>query len=604
MAMLSAAHRSMLEAESAIEPALIEQRGYRTVTDPNVLIGLGFSKGQANVPGLLIPIWGPHGSKPLSYQYRPDRPRRKDGKALKYESLPKTETRVDVPLAVRPKLGNPSEVLWITEGCKKADAAASKGLACIALTGVWNFKHKNEHGGSAVLGDFEHIPLAGRQVVICYDSDVMEKSSVQQALRRLRNVLLSRGATVRFCILPAEKGQKIGLDDFFAAGRTVDELQQWICDEPGSGRAVTLADVEAQTVEWLWSPYLPLGELTLLAGDGGVGKSYLAMAICRATTLGEALPGGCCRPPAHVLFVTDEDDISRTMKPRADLLGLDQSRFHVLDLGEIEACHWLDAVRENAKLFNVALIVLDPLQSFVEEGKDLNKTSDMRPLLRRLRDLAKETGSTVLVVTHVNKMTGGKAHYRVNGSVDLVNAVRSALMAGWVEVEGEDIQVLGHAKSNYAARGPSLRYRVSEHGFEWLGAVMAGVEDISAGRKTSSKLDEAADFLRDVLADGPRAQKEVEDMGRQKGHSIGTLQRAKKALGIKSMKWPSGWAWLIPEQDAQHVLEEDVEHLAPSQVQNERLNGFDSSGFEHLDGAGLPVGIERIQTASGQGIFV
>ena len=52
------------------------------------------------------------------------------------------------------------------------------------------------------------------------------KDAVSLALVRLRNFLQQRGARVRLIYLPAgENGEKVGLDDYLAAGHSVDELE-------------------------------------------------------------------------------------------------------------------------------------------------------------------------------------------------------------------------------------------------------------------------------------------------------------------------------------------------------------------------------------------
>src|SRR5207253_1586444 len=67
-----------------------------------------------------------------------------------------------------------------------------------------------------------------RKVVLAFDSDVMVKPAVQKALEALSEYLTSQGALVNFCYLPElEVGEKTGLDDFFAAGKTTEDL--WRC---------------------------------------------------------------------------------------------------------------------------------------------------------------------------------------------------------------------------------------------------------------------------------------------------------------------------------------------------------------------------------------
>jgi hypothetical protein len=132
---------------------------------------------------------------------------------------------VDVPPTVRHLLGDPAVPLFITEGVKKADALASRGLCAVALLGVWNFRGMNEQGGKVLLAAFEAIALNGRDVFVVYDSDVMLKASVGAAMARLGAVLEGRGARTRYVYLPAgPAGAKVGADDFLAQGHTVEDL--------------------------------------------------------------------------------------------------------------------------------------------------------------------------------------------------------------------------------------------------------------------------------------------------------------------------------------------------------------------------------------------
>jgi hypothetical protein len=239
---LSEYHLQILRNESAISPASIARRGYRTITRSEDLEPLGFAVPQRCVPGLLLPLWGTDGNK-AGYVYRPDSPRvieeKKKGRlpdgtypcrVIKYEFPKGASMRVDCPPTCRVSLGDPSVPLWVTEGQKKADALASKGLCAIALLGVWNFKGRNPFGGSTVLADFDYIAWhdmkgSGREVRIVFDSDVMTKLPVRQALDRLTRILQNKGARVTAVYLPKTEKGKQGVDDFFASGHTLEELE-------------------------------------------------------------------------------------------------------------------------------------------------------------------------------------------------------------------------------------------------------------------------------------------------------------------------------------------------------------------------------------------
>jgi hypothetical protein len=233
---LSQSHYDMLKA-SAISDDVIRERGYRTITDAAELRELGFSRSQERAPGLLLPLHDTLGKTPI-YVYRPDNPRVHEdkkhrdesgqykNKVIKYEMPKGEDMRLDVPPRCLADLGNPSKPLWITEGQKKADALASAGLCTVALLGVWNFIGKNEQGGKVFLHDWRDIALNdGRPVRIVFDSDVMVKPEVKQAMAELTAQLQRRGATVEAVYLPGGKESKVGVDDWLADGHTVADLE-------------------------------------------------------------------------------------------------------------------------------------------------------------------------------------------------------------------------------------------------------------------------------------------------------------------------------------------------------------------------------------------
>lgn len=209
-------HHAELLAGSAIAPEVAAARGYRSVATAAELGRLGFARSQCLAPGLLIPVWNVVGEL-ATYQLRPDRPRVKDGKLLKYETPAGSRMVLDVSPPARAWLGDPARPVFVTEGARKADAAVSVGLCCVALLGVWNWRGMNEWGGKTVLADWEPIALKDRRVYIVFDSDVMEKRPVALALARLKGFLELRGASVRLIYLPpGVGGTKVGLDDFLA----------------------------------------------------------------------------------------------------------------------------------------------------------------------------------------------------------------------------------------------------------------------------------------------------------------------------------------------------------------------------------------------------
>ena len=221
---LASHHERMLLDESSITPEVVRERGYRTVESGAELARLGFGRTQHNVPALLIPIYSPTGQVVI-HQARPDEPRKRNGKPVKYETPVGARMTLDVHPRAREKLGDPSVRLWITEGTKKGDALVSRNECTVTLLGVWNWRGRNARGGKIALAEWEQVALNGRRVYIVFDSDVMDKPEVHEALCRFKAFLESRDANVVLVYLPGgENGRKQGVDDFLVTGHSIDDL--------------------------------------------------------------------------------------------------------------------------------------------------------------------------------------------------------------------------------------------------------------------------------------------------------------------------------------------------------------------------------------------
>lgn len=242
---LSPDHFAEIIVDSAVDPAVADARGYRTIMgapeDRVELLELGFSKSLCNrdetYPALLVPLYRATGEI-ISHQLKPADPRvlvNGDGKPreVKYESPQGATNHVDVPAFTRAKLST-TDPLWITEGVKKVDSLVSQGIAALGLTGVYNWRSK-----LGTLGDWEDIPLKGRPVVICFDADAKGNRNVQLAMRRLGAWLESKGCSaVHYLVVPdqAEGTPVKGVDDWFAAGGNLAGLRDAATlSAPGEG---------------------------------------------------------------------------------------------------------------------------------------------------------------------------------------------------------------------------------------------------------------------------------------------------------------------------------------------------------------------------------
>ena len=126
---------------------------------------------------------------------------------------------------------------------------------------------------------------------------------------------------------------------------------------------VDLNTIDPKEVEWLWEPFIPFSMITIMEGDPGVGKSFLAMQLAAQISIGGELPEGQRLDRGRVLYLSAEDDAAYTIRPRIDAMGGDPSRIRVqgdfLSLDE----KGLNALMREVRRKPPDLLILDPWAS-------------------------------------------------------------------------------------------------------------------------------------------------------------------------------------------------------------------------------------------------
>jgi len=210
-------HHAALLTASGVSSTVARLRGYRTAHSLAELQRLGFGRNQGSVPALVIPVYGLDGNISL-YQVRPDAPRiNREGRAARYEVPRGARLVIDVPPAARQFILDPAVRLLVCIGIRSADAAAGLGIACIALLHPRGWKNSS--------ADWNHIPLAGREMAIITDSSAHGSPDALQDSAELQSFLAGWGAVVRIVVLtPGPEGQRWNLDDYLAAGHGADDV--------------------------------------------------------------------------------------------------------------------------------------------------------------------------------------------------------------------------------------------------------------------------------------------------------------------------------------------------------------------------------------------
>lgn len=251
-----------LLTDSAIDPEVARERGYLSLMRPRpnydntpkpgmdsreFLNSLGFptwsTREDYYFPGLWMPGYDALGQR-LPGQWKPNNPvSSRDGRKMKYASAKGRASYVDVhPRWTRdpdpdgrdtmalPAIKDPARPLWVTEGIKKADSLTSRGVVTVALSGVYNWR-----GTHGTLPDWEDVRIKDREVVICFDADTLMKVDIQKSMARAGRWFkqVKRAAKVGYLVVPGMvNGMSVkGVDDYFAAGGTITELERAITDK-------------------------------------------------------------------------------------------------------------------------------------------------------------------------------------------------------------------------------------------------------------------------------------------------------------------------------------------------------------------------------------
>jgi putative DNA primase/helicase len=326
---------------------------------------------------------------------------------------------------------------------------------------------------------------------------------------------------------------------------------------------VRLSAPPTERPRWLWPQRIPLGCLTLLAGEPKAGKSYLTLDIAARVSRGGPWPGEDADEqrsgvklagPGSVLMVCIEDNWQDTVRPRLAALGADLSKIRPLPIGfGLTPDMRVEYLFEDLYRMNdCRLIVIDPISAFMNE---MGGTSGSRgrKLVYSLAEHIRYRATALVLVTHLQSRKG-KALHLPSGSDALVRAARAAWFLASDPAEAER-RLLLSIKNNLGPPPSGLAFTLEPVGdgefarMQWEDEpVPMSADDFlrDSARSTPARdhvLLDAVAWLKEILRDGrsmPAA--EVQRFAKARGISYGTLRRAFSELGCESVPPAKGEA--------------------------------------------------------------
>ena len=205
---------------------------------------------------------------------------------------------------------------------------------------------------------------------------------------------------------------------------------------------------------------------------------------------------------------------------------------------------------------DIRLLIIDPITAVVGD-RDSHKSTDVRQMMTPVTEMCERTNTAIITVMHQNKTSKEfNPLYRVSGSVDFVAVARSVYLVAQ-HPEHEDLRIFSAVKSNLSSPGKPLAFSINQvDGFQWSKEpVSLTAQDLllaSQNLESTSQLDEATEFLMEILKDGSVPKKEISNEAVENGIADSTLRRAKTKLKVKSLRvdakdgQPAMWVWKLP----------------------------------------------------------
>jgi hypothetical protein len=336
---------------------------------------------------------------------------------------------------------------------------------------------------------------------------------------------------------------------------------------------IKMEQVQAKPVTFLWSPYVPFGKITILDGEPDKGKSLISLDIVARASVGRPMPPepqGLAREPIKSLLLCQEDGIEDTVVNRLIAAAADLHKIRV-SIDSLSLDTELQRLENTIIEEQFRLLVFDPLFAYLGRVKSHND-QEVRGVLTPLAKMAERLNVAIIAIRHLNKQVGGSAMNRGGGSIAVSAVARGGLILG-VDPDDERYRILAPYKHNLTRDGaPSLRYQIIETQdkcprIEWIGTCDIKADwlvSLPESEESRSAREDAAEFLREFLADGPMPQESIAASAKQQGITLSTLRRAKKAVSVRSVKAQgkdSAWLWSLPQPANQAPPLGHVDHL-------------------------------------------
>lgn len=313
----------------------------------------------------------------------------------------------------------------------------------------------------------------------------------------------------------------------------------------------SMDEVTEEELDFVWRPYLARGEVTILEGDPGLGKSYLAMMIAGSIATGRRLISpykGSPKTLGSVCYFDMENAAGSVTKPRLVQNGFEDfsGRYHVVQQPfSIDDEEAMDVIYEELEHIKPSLVVFDTLNTYIGRA-DTHKASEVAQAFGIFTQIARDFKCAVLVLRHLTK-GGGSAMYRGQGSIAFAGTARVVISVG-VDPEDTETRAMAITKMNFAKAPQALTFRIEERPkgrseFIWgefvnlsSQEIMDAAAEARAEGKQGQGIQDAMEFLEATITGAPHDVEKLYRMGEKRSISRKMIDRAAQKMNLTKGK--------------------------------------------------------------------
>lgn len=260
-------------------------------------------------------------------------------------------------------------------------------------------------------------------VILDNDADYKVAATVDEAWRQIRKDLGPKAVRLNLPSTPLHVKDVCEFFDNYPV-EVLRQIAETVPVDSGSYRGLDFT-TPAPPTDWLVNGLVAKNDVTMLAGEPEVGKSFLTMDLAVAVLSGrDEFLGRSVMHHGRVYYI-DEENPEDVVRQRLEKLGLsaeDSKKLKYVHHKAVRLDKEPERIIQDIMDFDPELVIIDSLTR-IHTG-DENSAGFIAQLFNDgINPIVRNTGAALLLLHHVNKSDGTSSFGRLRGSSDISGSI-------------------------------------------------------------------------------------------------------------------------------------------------------------------------------------